>query len=449
MPCSFTLSGVSTGNLAIGARTPEVILLRTSPNFVSQASMGYQITAGIDAKTGQLLWGPFNQTIPSYQDIALLTARDGVYILHNKDTNEAYGYSLKTGQQLWGPVQLQGNAWSHIARGGEIAYGNVYIWDYGGYVNALDIQTGIIKWTWTPKSSGYDTPYGVEPLWQYSQTICDGKLFLSEGKLYDPPMSPNAQRLVINATTGELVWSTLSWSCRIPAAHADGMMVQWNSYDKQIYTFGKGQTATTVSIQNDIMTHGNSVLIKGMVTDESPGTKNSDRIARFPNGVAAIADEYMSPWMEYLYMQQPRPMDAVGVEVVLSVLDPNNNVYEVGRTTSDASGFYSLMWEPEVPGKYTVIATFEGSESYYASYAETAIGVSVAPSPAPTAASPEPTATPTATPEPTATPTPTASPSPAPQPEAGPSTDMYIIAAAAVVVIVVVAVAALALRKRK
>jgi hypothetical protein len=37
------------------------------------------------------------------------------------------------------------------------------------------------------------------------------------------------------------------------------------------------------------------------------------------------------------------------------------------------------MFTPEVPGKYTIIATFAGSESYWSSYAETAIGVDEAP----------------------------------------------------------------------
>ncbi|MEM3881127.1 MAG: hypothetical protein QXD19_05215, partial [Candidatus Bathyarchaeia archaeon] len=44
---------------------------------------------------------------------------------------------------------------------------------------------------------------------------------------------------------------------------------------------------------------------------------------------------------------------------------------------------------PPVPGKYTVIATFTGSESYYGSSAETAIYVEEAPP-----ATPEPTPTP-------------------------------------------------------
>jgi len=38
-----------------------------------------------------------------------------------------------------------------------------------------------------------------------------------------------------------------------------------------------------------------------------------------------------------------------------------------------------LAFTPEVPGKYTIVATFGGSESYYSSYAETAINVDNAP----------------------------------------------------------------------
>ncbi len=74
-------------------------------------------------------------------------------------------------------------------------------------------------------------------------------------------------------------------------------------------------------------------------------------------------------------MQQPMPTNATGVEVIIEVLDPNNNYYEVGRTTSDASGFYNLAFTPEVPGKYIIVARFAGSESYYSSSAETAINI--------------------------------------------------------------------------
>jgi hypothetical protein len=90
-----------------------------------------------------------------------------------------------------------------------------------------------------------------------------------------------------------------------------------------------------------------------------------------------------------VYKQFAKPADVNGVEVVISVLDPNNNCYEVGRATSDASGFYSVSFTPPVPGHYTVYASFEGSGAYYGSSAETAITVDSAP-----ATTPEPTPTP-------------------------------------------------------
>ena len=101
--------------LSIAKVTPDVILLRSAPNLVTQASMGYAVEAGFDALTGAQLWIT-NRTIPLYQSISVLAARDGYYVTHNQDTNEAYGFSLETGTQLWGPVKLQGNALSTLTR---------------------------------------------------------------------------------------------------------------------------------------------------------------------------------------------------------------------------------------------------------------------------------------------------------------------------------------------
>jgi hypothetical protein len=130
-------------------------------------------------------------------------------------------------------------------------------------------------------------------------------------------------------------------------------------------------------------------MVKGTVMDIAAGTQQNEQAARFPDGVPAVSDASMRDWMEYVYMQKPRPANATGVEVTLSVLDPNNNYYEIGTVTSDSTGMYKLLWEPLVPGEYTVIATFAGSEGYWPSYAETAIGVLEAP-----AATPAPTPTP-------------------------------------------------------
>jgi hypothetical protein len=204
-------------------------------------------------------------------------------------------------------------------------------------------------------------------------------------------------------------------------------MVSLNYYDGEIYCFGKGQTAVTVTGPESIQQLGDSVLFKGTVTDQSPGAK----------GTPAIADEYMTEWMEYLYMQKPCPQNAEGVEVKLETLDPNGNFYEVGTATSDASGYYSLDWVPPVPGKYTIYATFEGSESYYQSFSETAILVAEAPSAA-LSIEPEPAApTESTTPEPTTT---TEAPLI--------TTELAIVALVAVACIIGIA-AFLALQKRK
>jgi hypothetical protein len=130
----------------------------------------------------------------------------------------------------------------------------------------------------------------------------------------------------------------------------------------------------------------------------------------------------MGKWMEYVYMQKPSPANVTGVEVVVSVLDPNNNFYEVGRAVSDASGMFKLVFTPEVPGEYTVFASFEGSESYWPSHSETALFVEEQP-----AAAPPPTPTP------------------------APMTDTYVlgIGAGAIIAIVVIGlVIILMLRKR-
>jgi hypothetical protein len=88
--------------------------------------------------------------------------------------------------------------------------------------------------------------------------------------------------------------------------------------------------------------------------------------------------------MQYVYMQKPRPKDVTGVEVIISVLDSNNNCREIGKTTTDINGFFTLNWKPDITGNYTVYANFAGSESYWPSYAVTSFAVDPAATPAPT-----------------------------------------------------------------
>jgi hypothetical protein len=110
----------------------------------------------------------------------------------------------------------------------------------------------------------------------------------------------------------------------------------------------------------------------------------------YVNGVPAISDEDQQEWMECLYSQQPMPKNATGVTVKLETLDPNGNFYEIGTVTSDSSGGFKKMFTPEVPGEYTIIATFEGSKSYYSSCAQAYIGVAEIPQASPTPTPPPP-----------------------------------------------------------
>jgi outer membrane protein assembly factor BamB len=387
LPTTFGGDNIS---LSIAGVTEDVILMRQVPGTVQWqgANNGYAYDAGFDAKTGALLWGPFNHTWldRKYEDVALAAVGEGYYVLHNKDRGEAYGYSLTTGELLWGPVQTQIGSYSRIYRSAIIAYGKVYITDLGGHVNAIDLETGQLAWHYFRGASGTDTPFESYPIFGYgTNTVADGKLFITEGIMYTPPAHP-AYTVAINCTDGTEVWKISDYACTTLQPVADGFLISFNSFDCTIYCIGKGPSATTVTAPDTAQPLGTQVLVKGTVIDTSGGTTQDVITTRFPDGLPAMSDESQEAWMEYAYQQQIKPANATGVEVSISVLDPNGNTYEVGTTTSNDLGFYKLAFTPEVPGEYTVIATFEGSESYYGSTAVTAINVESAPevTPAPT-----------------------------------------------------------------
>jgi hypothetical protein len=170
-------------------------------------------------------------------------------------------------------------------------------------------------------------------------------------------------------------------------------MTVLNAYDNQLYAYGKGPSAMTVTAPDVGVTTATPVTIRGTVTDISAGTQQQAQAANFPYGLPCVSDASMTPWMEYVYMQQSCPTTVTGVDVTLDAVDPNNNFVHLGTATSDMSGTFGFAWTPpDVPGKYTIIATFAGSESYYSSYAETYTFVSEAPpaAPTPTPAAPLP-----------------------------------------------------------
>jgi hypothetical protein len=395
VPIPSTINGVNITDpantlknpqLSISGRTNDALLLRAygeaMDTFASEFGEGSEIELGMNAKTGALLWGPVNRTLERYHEISVVAAGEGYYVEQDKDTNKAYVYNLLTGAQVGGPVQLVGNALSTLSRGGAIAYGKCYIWDFGGYVNAIDLETGTLAWTYEPRPAGYNTPYGIYPFWHFgSHSIADGKLFLSESRMYDPPLFSDAHKIVLNTTDGSLVWKALGFYGREPSAIADGYLVAWNSYDAQIYTYGKGPTKLTVDAPKTGLDFGTTVVISGTITDISTGTADADRSARFPNGVAAVSEDSIEAYMEYVYMQQPKPTNTTGVPIELFVVDGNGNYRSIGTTTSTAEGYFSYSWVPDISGAYMLYASYAGSESYWPSSAVTSFAVEDEPAP--------------------------------------------------------------------
>ena len=355
-----------------------------------------------------------------------------VFVMKDVETMTFTGYSMTDGSQVWGPTPSQPD-WDYFNLQSFVAYDRLYSSGYGGIIFAYSMKNGSLLWTYGGNNEeGNNTFAGLTTAWgnypQFIMAIADGKLYTATYE--HSPNSPHYKGMrirAVDAFTGKEIWTILGGGSAFELgwkafAVASGFAVWLNAYDMQLYVAGRGPSATTVTASPKVSVHGSSVLVEGTVMDIAAGTKQNEQAARFPYGVPAVSDESMGTWMEYVYMQKPRPANATGVEVVLSVLDPNGNVYDIGTVTSDANGIFKLLWEPLVPGEYTVIASFAGSEGYWPSHAETAIGIVEAP-----AATPEPTPTP------------------------APMTDTYVAGFGIAIIIVIVAgivVIVLILRKR-
>ena len=338
---------------------------------------------------GSILW--MKTYTPAIPNITVLTAGSdqdlGIFLEKMKETNQWVAYSLRTGDKLWGPVGDQppldyyGNP-GHERVFAFIAYDNVYASGYGGVIFCYDGLTGDLKWSYGNGGPGNSTNSGFAVPGHYPTSInaiANGILYtVTTEHTIQTPIYKGALCRAINATTGEEVWtlsSNVAEFNEMNYAIADGFATWFNSYDNQIYVVGRGPSVTTITAPNIAAAFGTPIVIQGFVTDTAAGTKQDEQAARFPNGVPAMSDESMTKWMGYVYQQQARPADAVGVEVILSVLDANGNCREIGTATSDSNGFYKLTWTPDIPGDYTVYATFAGTEAYWSSQAQTAFTV--------------------------------------------------------------------------
>jgi len=383
---------------------------------------GWVEHVAIDMNNGNQLWlKNFTQT-PFAASMILPGASNGTCVEYTKESFSFIGYNTKTGDKVWGPTVAFSNPLAYYDQtSGFFAYGKLYTWSFGGEVVCIDAATGAKVWNWSTGDTGLNTPYGVNPLWiigDYEATVAGGVFYVETGHDYGPPLFSGAKIYALNATTGEPIWDILNFASGSSLPVAYGYMTSFNAYDNQIYCYGKGKTQTTVDTA-PVFNNNGQIQIKGTVTDQSPGnTCLGIPVA----GTPAVSDDSMTPWMEYLYMQMPKPTNTTGVPVTLSYVDPNGNYYVIGTTMTDANGQYSYTFTPDVPGTYTITATFAGTNSYFTSSAQTQVAFEMPPSA-------------------------TASPTPPPQSMA----DLYIlpgIIAIILTIIVVGAVIVLAQRKR-
>jgi hypothetical protein len=220
-----------------------------------------------------------------------------------------------------------------------------------------------------------------------------GLYTLSNGKIYtfvsehspNTPLLKTAYMRCVDVPTGTEEWMLSSyggvWSVFVDTMiGGSGYLVQLNNYDENIYCVGQGPTVTTVVGPQNATEAGQKMIIEGTVIDTSPGTKTGEREGRFPNGLAAVSDagDNMTKWMEYVYMNRPRPQ-VTGVPVTLAVVDSAGTATDIGTVTSDSTGYYNFLYTPETAGNFTLVARFDGSKGYYASAAQTNFEVTAAP----------------------------------------------------------------------
>jgi len=360
-------------DLADGVIVAEATITATmntdNPTFVD---------VGYSTNDGSQLWQAtrtgYNWGFSGFNGPGLLNMRlaygEGIYAFFEKETPQMHAFNIHTGAWLWDTesfTKYTHNDYSMYDWCAYVAYGKMYVTGYSGDIIAFDISNGNELWTYVQDNPGYTSPYGTWPMLD-GVFFADGKVFLpTEEHTPNTPMLRGYRLICIDASSGQKIWDIpnfpRSW------AIADGVLVDYSCYDNQAYAFGKGNSATTVEATAGV---GNAVVIQGTVTDQSPGMTAKGIPAA---GTPAIRDEDMTAWMAYLYQQQAMPTNVQGVPVKLTVVDPSGASHVIGTTTSDANGNFAMLYTPSSQGLYKVIATFEGTNSYYASHAETRFGV--------------------------------------------------------------------------
>jgi len=333
-------------------------------------SAGNFMLEGFSTKDGHSIWNDSLGYVGLSSSNGQLQGTNDI-LTFSRSQEEFQCYSIDTGALLWTSTNSGINDWDTQSYNHVSDANNVYIPSIDGTVDALNLATGKVVWKSTPIPStemifnclpcygtpivaggfvyeycGYATAYEQEPIPRFSVCEC------------------------LNATTGATVW--ILQGGNNPTAEAGGYLFTNNPLMGIVSCIGKGQTSTSVSVQNNVISKGNNVLITGNVLDQSPAQ----------SGTPAVSDSCMSEWMDYLHFQNATLLNSgytpTGVSVTLTALDPNNNTENIGTYTTNGKGNFYVDWTPPVPGQYTITASFAGTNSYWPSTAETGIVVNAA-----------------------------------------------------------------------
>jgi hypothetical protein len=389
LPLSYrTIYQTSTyGNVGAGIDYESMISVQQH-RFIYGGFYGSFFTA-TDLTTGRVLWNittPVSSMESAYRPTNEWV-RHGRYIAE-MERGYLQAWDLRTGKELW-KCEIPDWPWGEFWMYDEAAYNDlIFATGYTG-VWAINETTGTVAWHYVDPAIPFETPYTSQAINGSNYAVQDirvigDKVYVSNNE-HTPtmPATRGWGMFCLDANTGAFQWK-LSGTRMVAAASADGYLTAGSSYDGTMYVLGKSPSKTTVSAPQTAITQGGSIVITGTVLDQALAAPDTP----------CVADESMGTWMDYLHLQMP--IDGIyhnvtikGVPVSLDAVDPNGNYVHIGDTTSDMSGTFSFMWTPDNVGKYTVMATFKGSNAYGSSYGETAIGVVNAP-----AVTPTPTATP-------------------------------------------------------
>ena len=375
------ISNITWPFASLGSADYESMITVTTQSLVS-GNTGISDNVWVEAAsltTGQLLWNVSSGV--GYQVYSGMTGLSdhGMYS-QRFDNGYWYTWNLHTGQLLWKSA-ISSVPWGTFGSYGQAnAYGDIFYGQYDGVV-AINWTTGKVDWHFMAPSLPFETPYltngtgnpngSTQGYSFFSQDIVAGGIVYDYSVEHSPsaPLTRGWSIYAINATTGDLLWSTTG--PMIPGVVSDGYLTATNYYDGYMYVFGMGQSATTVTAPLDQIIPGQTVTITGSVTDKSPMTTQTAEYAP-GTAVPCVSHDSMGAFMAYLFQQAPCPTNLTGVPVSIDAVDPNGNHVHIASVTSDGTtGQFGCHWTPTIAGQYTIYATYAGDDSYGYSTAAT------------------------------------------------------------------------------